>query len=418
AFFFATIASIAFPGDTSAFLLILALGTAIPMLLGLVIVRQIPLPTTNSELGVERELHGRGEYHIPSSETTLFIGENGSRTPLLDPTSEHEQEVSNYHIPESLSAVGLLQDRSTSRGSRTSRRVSREKPTHDIYGRQLWLTPDFHLLFTIVSLLSGIGIMYINNVGSISKALYAKGNHNYDELEASQWQATQVSTLSVCNFAGRILIGLIADFTQNRLRLPRVYCLCLISALFIVSQVSAINVNEVANLWKATALLGFAYGSLMGICPAIVIDWFGLAHLSENWGYVLLSSSLGGNIFSLMFGHNLDAHTPNDDSDTHSPLSLAKRADLPSNHQCFDGRDCYVSSLYVTVVACLFALGLSVWAGMRDQRKTTEAQREVVWEADEWMPRWGYLRAQIHFTYCSHSYSFIRRALPVRLTWP
>jgi hypothetical protein len=107
------------------------------------------------------------------------------------------------------------------------------------------------------------------------------------------------------------------------------------------------------------------------------------AHLSENWGYVLLSSSLGGNIFSLMFGHNLDAHTPNDDSDTHSPLSLAKRADLPSNHQCFDGRDCYVSSLYVTVVACLFALGLSVWAGMRDQRKAIEAQREVVWEADE-----------------------------------
>jgi hypothetical protein len=152
AFFFATIASIAFPGDTSALLLILALGTAIPMLLGLVIVRQIPLPLTSSELGVEGELPGRGGYHIPSSETTLFIGANGSRAPLLDPTSEREQEVSDYHVPESLSAVGLLQDRSISRGSRTSRRVSREKPMHDIYGRQLWLTPDFYLLFTIVSL--------------------------------------------------------------------------------------------------------------------------------------------------------------------------------------------------------------------------------------------------------------------------
>jgi hypothetical protein len=47
----------------------------------------------------------------------------------------------------------------------------------------------------------------INNVGSISQALYAKGNPNYDELEASRWQAAQVSTLSICNFAGRILIG-------------------------------------------------------------------------------------------------------------------------------------------------------------------------------------------------------------------
>jgi hypothetical protein len=60
-----------------------------------------------------------------------------------------------------------------------------------------------------------------------------------------------------------------------------------------------------------------------------------------------------------------------------------KRAGLSRDHQCFDGRDCYVSSLYVTVAACLFALVLSVWAGIRDQRKTAEAEREVVWEVDE-----------------------------------
>ncbi|KAG2118385.1 Fungalysin metallopeptidase-domain-containing protein [Suillus clintonianus] len=34
----------------------------------------------------------------------------------------------------------------------------------------------------------------------ISQVSYAKGNPNYDELEASRWQAAQVSTLSVCNF--------------------------------------------------------------------------------------------------------------------------------------------------------------------------------------------------------------------------
>ena len=49
----------------------------------------------------------------------------------------------------------------------------------------------------------------INNVGSISQALYAKGNPNYDELEASRWQAAQVSTLSIFNFAGRIIIGML-----------------------------------------------------------------------------------------------------------------------------------------------------------------------------------------------------------------
>jgi hypothetical protein len=156
AFFFATIASLAFPGDTSALLLVLALGTAMPMLLGLVIVRQVPLPPVSSKLGVEGGLRGREGYQpIPSNEAAVFIGENGSHAPLLDPTSEHEQEVSNYHVPESSTAVELLQDRSSSKGSRTTRSVSRGKPVHDgpnIYGKQLWLTPDFYILFVIMSL--------------------------------------------------------------------------------------------------------------------------------------------------------------------------------------------------------------------------------------------------------------------------
>jgi len=91
---------------------------------------------------------------------------------------------------------------------------------------------------------------------------------------------------------------------------------------------------------------------------------------------------MGGNLFSLMFGRNLDAHASTGDSETHSPLSLIERAGPPSDHQCFDGRDCYVSSLYVTVAACFFALVLSVWAGIKDQRKT-EARSEVIWDAEE-----------------------------------
>lgn len=47
----------------------------------------------------------------------------------------------------------------------------------------------------------------INNVGSIAQALYAKTHAVYDDVEASKWQAAQVSILSLGNFAGRVLIG-------------------------------------------------------------------------------------------------------------------------------------------------------------------------------------------------------------------
>lgn len=77
-------------------------------------------------------------------------------------------------------------------------------------------------------------------------------------------------------------------------------------------------------------------------------------------GYVSFSPMLGGNLFSLMFGRYLDAR---------SELASVAARELPSEHQCFDGKTCYVGSLQVTLVACIASLGLSWWAGVRDGQK-------------------------------------------------
>jgi len=60
----------------------------------------------------------------------------------------------------------------------------------------------------------------INNVGSIALALYAKSNPTYDEIEASAWQTTQVSILSICNWAGRVLIGSIPSVVSSLAKIP------------------------------------------------------------------------------------------------------------------------------------------------------------------------------------------------------
>ncbi|EGN92319.1 hypothetical protein SERLA73DRAFT_191271 [Serpula lacrymans var. lacrymans S7.3] len=406
AFYFSTIANTAFPGDTSSFLLVLAFGTALPMVIGFFIVRPIPLPSSEKVSSLEDGTNEHGYRPVPNVESSpVFSGNNDSQTRLLTqahnvednsllPRHEYDESVaSGYLAPQTSDAVEMSGNSSVSARRRDSRgsahRSIRDLVSGDsfpnIYGKQLWMTADFWLIFTIMSLLSGTGIMYINNVGSISQALYAEGSPSYDEVEASRWQAAQVSTISIGNFLGRVLIGLISDFTKGRLGLPRSYCLFIVSTLFVISQIAAINVFDVAHLWRASALLGVAYGSLFGLCPTIVIEWFGLAHLSENWGYVSLSPLVGGNLFSLAFGRNLDAHAPHDTL-TSRVASIVRR-ELPSDHQCFDGRDCYVTSLNMTVAACLFALILSVWAGWRDRQKAGMAVKgrspEVVWEDAE-----------------------------------
>ena len=169
--------------------------------------------------------------------------------------------------------------------------------------------------------------------------------------------------------------------------------------------------------------MGFGYGSVFSLFPNVCLEWFGLrefhpqmmmiddlgqlkrcfyaiAHFSENWGYLCMSP-IAGNLFSIVFGRNLDSHNAvvaagagGGDSDSvrrwgrnwnavaaihwsmpslsTSSASSLKRA--PSSGgltapQCHLGRRCYVDTLYLTAGACSLSMLLSVWAGWRERRK-------------------------------------------------
>jgi len=229
------------------------------------------------------------------------------------------------------------------------------------------MNPEFWLLFTIMSLLSGVGLMWINNVGLVAQSLYAKNFPVYDEVESFKFQTLQVSAVSVMNFVGRICIGVFTDFIKNRLGLRRAYCISLVAMFFFISQLVAMSVVDVKNLWKASLLVGFSYGSLFGLFPTIIIDWFGMPHFSENWGLVALSPMIGGNIFSMAFGKNLDGHSSDE-----STLPPTTSPDTTIHAQCMDGLECYIWSLKLTTWACVLAFGLAVLAGYKDQKKAKE----------------------------------------------
>ncbi|KAI5992655.1 hypothetical protein EDC04DRAFT_3097040 [Pisolithus marmoratus] len=90
------------------------------------------------------------------------------------------------------------------------------------------------------------------------------------------------------------------------------------------------------------------------------------AHLSENLGYLSLPPLIGGNVFSIIFGRNLDAHTLREGTNESRGVALR---DVLSERRCFTGRECYVSSLKVTLMACMVALALSMWAARRDRHR-------------------------------------------------
>ncbi|KAF5352104.1 hypothetical protein D9757_013761 [Collybiopsis confluens] len=453
AFLFSAIAHQAFPGDTSSFLLILALGTSFPMLIGFIFIRPIPLPPSeipHNHIDVDSAEADTASL-APSVISSPFRENiNDSRTYLLSHDESLEAGVGIGHrqipttaaeeyVPDARTGIELSPPRlgvspsprssfgrAGSPGVANGHRRSSSRPSFsqggrllletgpNLYGKKLWMSIDFWIPFISMSLLprrtNGSGPVDINNVGSMAQALYANKNvDGYSEIDAAQWQAAQVSTISFMNFAGRIVIGLLSDFVKSRFNLPRSTLLILVAFILLLSQIAASFIGNVQGLWRASALLGLGYGT----------------HFSENWGYLSLSPLLGGNIFSVAFGRNLDAHERDPNKSTSSlvsrlipstllsslapppsspssltssstslsSLSSSSSTSLPSQipaRQCLQGLDCYVDSLKLTMAACVCAIGLSVWMVWRDRRRALEMDKEgfykrlpeVIWEED------------------------------------
>lgn len=269
AFLFSSISHIAFAGNTSSFLRLLAFGTALPMVLGYFLARPVPLPP------VEQHDHER-VHSVPNG------GDEEER--LLDIAGDEGDGERHDDGLEDYNALGVVPLSAAPVPIQLSRRAAlNEGLLPNVYGKKLFTSSDFWLLCSILSLLSGTGLMYINNVGSMAQTLYFSGrNGRFDPIEAAGWQASQVSIISLMNFSGRIFIGLVSDVFKNRLGFPRSYCLVIVSLFFLFSQIVAATVDEIHHLWMASALLGLAHGSTFSLFPTVCIEWFGLPHFSEN----------------------------------------------------------------------------------------------------------------------------------------
>ncbi|KAG9017659.1 hypothetical protein FRB90_000355 [Tulasnella sp. 427] len=424
AFLFSSIAHIFFPGNTSDFLLLLALGTSIPPLIGMFFIRIVPhaqhpghtepitaggVPAAAEAFSpvVGPEAYDRLDDHeedSPEDRSSSVQFRPGSvrapsspnmRKPLLSrisfsrPQSETRRHSITSPHPLNEGASDGEEDAEFEELRESTASLLPKSPTKhkavmithpDVHGWELLKANDFWLIFCLLSLLSGTGLMYINNVGSITQALFISDRGTWEEHAGSKIQAQQVSLTSLGNCMGRALIGVSADFVHSRTGAPRVYLVTMISVIFLFSQLIARGVDHVDELWKASLAVGLAYGGTFGLLPVITIEWFGLNHFSQNWGFVSIAPVIAGNIFSLAFGKNYDAHAAHQDplpSTTSSP-TLSARGGLPTELLCYEGKECYVDSLSMTIVACLMAIVLSAYAGWMERQRQHE-QRVEVW---------------------------------------
>lgn len=332
AFMYSTVSRIFFSDNVGGYLAVLAVGSCASFFIGALMVRIVP--PDERALAAERAEHDHEQGDAP-------------------PRPISRRRRSSSDLSGDAYAYARVNRNDPDRGDPYD-----DPSAHDDQpsGVALLTNLDFMLLFVLLGLISGSGLVLINNVGVITNALWdynkrvnrvpvglnalvSRGN------KLQQVQATQVSLISIGNASGRIIIGFLSDFLVRVTDEPhsRSLLLLLVAFLALISQVVAAwpdlitNVNRLKYL---SGLTGVMYGTLFGLCPVLVFEWFGMPNFSQNWGWMGWGPVIAGNVFNLLFGYIYDSHVSRK---SHS-------------HICHLGDECYRSVFFFTSFGCLLAV--------------------------------------------------------------
>lgn len=355
AFVYSTLSHVFFSGNVTGYLDLLAVGSFVCFLTGMALIRVIP-PSDN-EIQAQSSRRHRDYRRVPNED------QESSHPPPM-PKHLHRMRSSSET---SARVIAWIRDVADSQdavddGDADEDEDDSAPQQEDITGWKLIENVDFLLLFTILGLVSGSGLLLINNVGTITHALYdftkqqqkqanaltqallflIKGGQGH---EIQRIQALQVSCISLGNALGRIVIGVVSDMVVFRTKQPahRTYMILPVVILATLSQglFALPNViNSVEHLLLVSCLTGLMYGTLFGLFPVLVFEWFGMQSFSQNWGWSSFAPVIFGNVYNLLFGIVYDSNVP---KEGHS-------------HRCLKGEECYRSVFFVTTAGCIVSL--------------------------------------------------------------
>ncbi|ETI19546.1 hypothetical protein G647_09380 [Cladophialophora carrionii CBS 160.54] len=357
ALFFAALAQI-LPGGTYNFLILLATGTVLLPLLSFPFIRVFPHHTYQHVPEHEHQVLHRTRpsgsrpsprYEEPGAPKTHSSNARGDDESFSsDPESHHTGDEGASLLSKTSTQEQAAEDLEASKHLESDR--NHEHPHLDVRGFALLPHPEFWQLFIMMGLLTGVGLMTINNIGNDALALWKHADPTTPASFIEARQAMHVSILSFCSFSGRLLSGIGSDMLVSKLNRSRFWCLFASALIFCVTQVVATNVSDPHYLVLVSSLTGLAYGILFGVYPSLVAHCFGVHGLSQNWGTMTLAPVVSGNVFNLLYGKIYDAHSVKNDQEGHM--------------ECLLGNQCYRSAYWVTFGAAVLGVlccGWSIW---------------------------------------------------------
>ena len=155
--------------------------------------------------------------------------------------------------------------------------------------REMLASPVFYIMIVVLLFGAFAGLMITSQASPMAQNLIGMDPQN---------AALAVSILALFNTAGRIASGTLSDKIGTPNTLAITFTLSA-AALLLMTQCQT---GSSALFLLCISLVGFGFGSIMGVYPGFPAMQFGSAHNSVNYGIMFIGFALAGAIGPTMMG--------------------------------------------------------------------------------------------------------------------
>ncbi|KAF8939678.1 hypothetical protein BGZ47_008082 [Haplosporangium gracile] len=298
ALLFAQISNHWYKDDTQAFLFLIAKAIGSTILISVIFLKVFPSEDLEPPKDQESSV-----AHIAGSSSS-------SSSSSLDDDNDITEEEEEHRRRTSESERLITSKHAASRDHSSSLAVGPKS----LSGFKLFRTThQAQMLMLAILLLSGPGLMYITNAGSVVRSIYrdrtddpSKPPTDEDLIRLQQLQNFHVSLISLMSCVGRISVGMMSDLGKRGSGkwwgISRVGFLLYAGFCVWLGQTFGSHVQDIEDLGRVSLLVGLGYGSVFGVAPTIVSEWFGVSNFGTNWGWISIAPAIGGQVFNLIFG--------------------------------------------------------------------------------------------------------------------
>ncbi|MBS4013621.1 MAG: OFA family MFS transporter [Bacteroidetes bacterium] len=154
----------------------------------------------------------------------------------------------------------------------------------DVEASTLFKLPAFYLIWFILFIGSGAGLMVIGSISGMARA------------SLGEQAFLAVAVIAMGNASGRIVAGLLSDKIGRVLTL---FILLVFQATLMFMAATFVRENTTAFvIVMFAAFIGFNFGTNLSLFPTFTKVFWGMKNFGMNYGFVLTAWGVGGFVFS------------------------------------------------------------------------------------------------------------------------